>query len=866
MFPTNPRDHEHGGNIRRLALEVGRSPEELLDFSANINPLGPPDWLRPLISSRLSSIVHYPDPDSSSLRASISSHYGVKEKEVLVGNGSTEIIRSVPFALPIDHALIPVPSYSDYVNAVEIAGKVVKKMLLKEEEGFQLDLSFLNKEISAGQLVFIGQPNNPTGLLIDPVALRTLALKHPSTLFVIDEAFLDFVEEAESLICNRPSNVIVLRSLTKFYAIPGLRLGFAIAEPELIEKIKKIMPLWSVNCLAQAAGEHALQDHAYALRTRALVREQREFLFNEIHSISGLTVFSGQANFLLVRLDRQDADGPALARQMLSSGIAIRVCDNFDGLDGRFFRIAVRSEDENLKLLHVLRKALKVPLSSRLDRRKTPAVMFQGTSSNAGKSILAAALCRILLQDGYRVAPFKAQNMSLNSFVTREGGEMGRAQAVQAQACRIDPDVRMNPILLKPNDDTGAQVILMGRPTGNMNVHQYIQYKPIAFAEAKKAYDALAKEFDVIVLEGAGSPGEVNLKDHDIVNMKMARYAEAPVLLVGDIDRGGVFASFVGTMEVLSEWERKQISGFVINRFRGKEDLLSPAIEYTHDHTGLTCLGIVPYLHDLGLPEEDSVEFKSGALDGPFRKDAIEIAVIDLPHISNFTDFDSLRIEPDVFLRIVRSTNDLNHPDAIILPGSKNVIGDLEYLRQSGLDRKISDLSDQGRTEVVGLCGGFQMLGHRVEDPYGIESAKKTIHGLGLMPIGTVMAQQKTLVRAEGTHLPSRLKVRGYEIHHGQTEGTPLIPLVVREDGQIIGAEAKMGHVWGTYLHGIFDADEFRRWFIDRLRVRRDLAAVGKVCSVYDLEPAYERLAEVVRKSLKMDEIYRLLGFGRATG
>ncbi len=861
----NDGNHEHGGNIRKLALEAGRSPEELLDFSANINPLGPPDWFRPLISSRLSSLVHYPDPDSASLRASISSAYGVREEEVLVGNGSTEIIRLLPIALPIDHALIPVPSYSDYMNAVKLAGKVVEKIFLKEEEGFQLDFSHLDKKITAGQLVFIGQPNNPTGLLIDPVALRTLALKYPLTLFVIDEAFFDFVEKTESLIGNRPSNVIVLRSFTKFYAIPGLRLGFAIAEPDLIQKIKKIMPLWSVNGLAQAVGEHALQDHVYALRTRALVRQQREFLFNEIHSIPGLTAFSGQANFLLVRLDRQDMDGPTLAKQILASGIAIRVCDNFEGLDRRFFRIAVRSEDENLKLLRSLKKALKVSLS-RVDRRKTPAVMFQGTSSNAGKSILAAALCRILFQDGYRVAPFKAQNMSLNSFVTREGGEMGRAQVVQAQACRIDPDVRMNPILLKPNDDTGAQVILMGKPTGNMNVHEYIQYKPVAFEEAKKAYDALAKEFDVIVLEGAGSPGEVNLKDHDIVNMKMARYAEAPVLLVGDIDRGGVFASFVGTMEVLSEWERKQIAGFVINRFRGQEDLLGPAVEYTRYHTGLPCLGIVPYVHDLGLPEEDSVEFKSGALDGPPRENGIEIAVIDLPHISNFTDFDSLRIEPDVFLRIVRSTNDLNQPDAIILPGSKNVMSDLEYLRQSGLDRKIFDLSDKGKTEVVGLCAGFQMLGLSVNDPYGIESQRKTVHGLGLMPISTVMAQQKTLVRTEGTHLLSKLKVRGYEIHHGQTEGTPLLPLVVREDGQIIGAEAGKGNVWGTYLHGIFDSDEFRRWFIDRLRVRRNLTAVGKVCAVYDLEPAYERLAEVVRRSLKINEIYRGMGLRGTVG
>jgi cobyric acid synthase CobQ len=551
---------------------------------------------------------------------------------------------------------------------------------------------------------------------------------------------------------------------------------------------------------------------------------------------------------------------------MLSNRIAIRVCDNFEGLDKRFFRIAVRSEDENEKLLLSLKWALGISPKPHKRRKKTPAIMFQGTSSNAGKSILTAAMCRILLQDGYRVAPFKAQNMSLNSFVTREEGEMGRAQVVQAQACRIDPDVRMNPILLKPNDDTGSQVILRGKPVGNMSVTQYIQYKTIAFEEAKRAFDSLASEFDVIVLEGAGSPAEINLKDHDIVNMKMAKYAEAPVLLIGDIDRGGVFASFVGTMEVLSEWERSQIAGFVINRFRGKEDLLDPAIEYTRYHTGLPFFGIVPYLHDLGLPEEDSVEFKSGALDGSSRGNGIEIDVIDLPHISNFTDFDSLRIEPDVSLRIIRSPKDLDHPDVIILPGSKNVIGDLDYLRQSGLDRKIIALSGEGRTEIVGICGGFQMLGERIDDPYEIESKRLTLQGLGLLPIATVMAREKTLVRAEGIHLASGLKIRGYEIHHGHTEGTPLIPLVLRKDGQIIGAGREDARIWGTYLHGIFDADEFRRWFVDRMRVQRNLPVMGKVCAVYDLEPAYERLAEVVRRSLKMDEIYKLMGLGRTKG
>lgn len=852
---------EHGGNIRKLAKASGRPTKDLLDFSANINPLGPPEWLRSLISSQLSSIVHYPDPDCSLLKASIATCYGSREEGVLVGNGSTEIIHSLPRALPIHRALIPVPSYSDYANAVELAGKTAEKIFLKEEESFQLDLPLLDSKICGDQLVFIGQPNNPTGLLVDPSALRTLALKHLSTIFVIDEAFLDFVEGMDSLIQKRPPNVIVLRSLTKFYAIPGLRLGFAIAEPEVIQKIRKITPPWSVNALAQAVGENAIQDHAYAMRTRTFVRQQREFLLKEMQSIPDLTVYPGKANFLLVCIDRKDINAPTLARKMIELGIAIRVCDNFDGLDRRFFRVAIRTEEENLWLLHALKKAMGLSLTPARVRQKTPAIMFQGTSSNAGKSVLAAAMCRILLQDGYRVAPFKSQNMSLNSFVTRRGGEMGRAQVLQAQACRVDPDVRMNPILLKPSNDTGCQVIILGHPIGNMNVSEYIGYKPKAFDEAKKAFDSLAREYDVIVIEGAGSPAEINLKHHDIVNMKMADHAGAPVLLIGDIDRGGVFASLIGTWEVMSDWEQKLLAGFIINRFRGDETLLGPAIEYTQNRTGLRFYGLVPYLHDLGLSEEDSVSFKSGDFNSsPLREDNVQIAVIDLPHISNFTDFDPLRIESDVHLRIVRSTKDLGHPDAIILPGSKNVISDLRYLRQSGLEEKIKDLAVKGRTEVVGICGGFQILGQKIADPFGIESHERTIQGLDLLPVSTIMAQQKTLVYTEGIHLPSGLKVRGYEIHHGQTDGKDLVPMIQRKDGRVIGIGANGGRIWGTYLHGIFDADEFRRWFIDRLRIRRNLPAMGKVCAVYDLEPALERLADVVRRSLKIEEIYRLMG------
>ncbi len=487
--------------------------------------------------------------------------------------------------------------------------------------------------------------------------------------------------------------------------------------------------------------------------------------------------------------------------------------------------------------------------------------MLQGTSSNAGKSVLAAAMCRILLQDGVRVAPFKSQNMSLNSFVTVDGREMGRAQVVQAQACRLDPDVRMNPILLKPTSDTGCQVIVEGLPVGNMKVNKYIEYKPQAFDVAKRCYDSLADEFDAVVLEGAGSPAEVNLKHHDIVNMQMARYADAPVLLAGDIDRGGLFASFVGTMELLTPWERRLIHGFIINRFRGDASLLGPAVDHIFRHTGKPTLGIVPYVRDLGLPEEDSVEFKSGpSQQSPRKDDMVDIAVVDLPHISNFTDFDALRIESDVRVRVVRKADELGTPDAVILPGSKNVLGDLQYINRRGFAQRLSDLSASGETHIVGICGGFQMLGHKIADPGHVESTNGAAEGLGLLGVTTSLAAEKTLAQANAVHAPSGLEVTGYEIHHGQTEVHDEQEIFESENATALGVANRQGDVWGTYLHGVFDANAFRRWFIDRLRVRRGLAPLGGVSATYDIEPALDRLAKVVRESLDINDIYRRMG------
>jgi len=853
----------HGGDIRRLAGEAGRSPNDLLDFSASINPLGMPDCVRGVISRNIERLVHYPDPEAADLVNAICRTYGLPAERVIVGNGSTEILFAAVRRVRPARAMVPVPSYIDYATACSRVGVEVGELPLRESEDFAVQFDTLAAQLRGDEAVLLGQPNNPTGRMLNTAEFRHLAAQHPRTTFLVDEAFADFVPGYDSLMGDGSPNVIVLRSLTKFYAIPGLRLGFAVAGVEMAERLRTELPPWSVNTMAQAVGAAVLADADYADRTRRCVADLREQLATGLQALPDLHVFPSAANYLLVQLTNSRLGAAALTEGLLRSGIAIRRFGATQHLDDRFFRVAVRTREENARLLDALGELLGSRRRRPQAKRRAATIMFQGTSSNAGKSVLTAALCRILLQDGMHVAPFKSQNMSLNSFVTANGLEMGRAQVVQAQACRLDPDVRMNPVLLKPSTDTGCQVIVRGRPVGNMKVGQYISYKAQAFAAAKNCFDSLAAEFDAVVLEGAGSPGEINLKSHDIVNMQMARHAGSPVLVIGDIDRGGVFASFVGTMEVLADWERAMVAGWVVNRFRGDASLLGPALDYTLAHTGRAVFGVVPFVPALNLPQEDSVEFKSGSLDdGRDTANCVEIAVIDLPHISNFTDLDALGVEPDVRLRIVRDVNHLGRPDAIILPGSKNTLADLTYLRRVGLADRIAALAEADQVEIVGICGGFQMLGRAIGDPNRVESDCGSGSALGLLAVDTVLATNKTLTRTVARHAPSGSEVVGYEIHHGLTDVDPagdIEALFVRRDGRSAGVGRANHRVWGTYLHGVFDSNAFRRWFVDRLRVRRGLPPLGRIAARYDIEPALDRVADFVRRSLDMKAIYRLL-------
>ncbi|MFI5266229.1 MAG: cobyric acid synthase [Chloroflexota bacterium] len=461
--------------------------------------------------------------------------------------------------------------------------------------------------------------------------------------------------------------------------------------------------------------------------------------------------------------------------------------------------------------------------------------MVQGTASSVGKTVLVAGLCRYFANLGLRVAPFKSQNMALNSFATLDGLEMGRAQAVQAQACRIEPRVEMNPILLKPEADHRSQVMVMGRVDGRLEAAAYYREKPRLLGVVAAALAALRAEYDLVIIEGAGSPAEVNLAEHDIVNMRVAELADAPVLLAGDIDRGGVFAALLGTLELLPPSQRDRVKALLINKFRGDRSLLDPGLEFIVQRTGKPVLGVVPYVHELGLPEEDSVALDGATGDGP-------IAVVKLPHIANFDDFDPLPV------RYVTRPEELKGAAAVILPGTKATVSDLGWLREQGLAAAI----EQCRVPVVGICGGFQMLGQRILDPLAVESSDGEVAGLGLLPIETVFAAQKTTVQARGVVLAGGETLEAYQIHMGRTELLDgAAPFARLSDGSLDGAVK--GRAWGTYLHGLFHNTASRAAW---------LGSLGLEASTSPVTDPFDRLASVLANSLDLGMLSRIVGIG----
>ncbi len=493
-------------------------------------------------------------------------------------------------------------------------------------------------------------------------------------------------------------------------------------------------------------------------------------------------------------------------------------------------------------------------------------LMIQGTASSVGKSVMVTALCRIFHQDGFKVAPFKAQNMALNSFVTKGGGEIGRAQAVQAEAAGIEPSVDMNPVLLKPEADAKSQVIVLGKVAKTLTASQYYDYTPYLLGEIEDSLNRLRSTYDIVVIEGAGSPAEINLKEREIVNMRVARMANAPVLLVGDIDRGGVFASIIGTLELLTQEERDLVKGLIINKFRGDLVLLKPGLDFLEKRTGKPVLGVIPYFRGINIAQEDSVyldERPSTSSSG-----SMNVAIIRLPHISNYDDFDPLE-ELGCTVQYITEPSELGNPDLIILPGTKSTVADLMYLQEQGVAQAIIQWAKAG-TPVMGICGGYQMLGKTINDPDKVESRESSVAGLGLLGIETTFGQVKTTTQIRARVVANRglfeglkgMEITGYEIHMGQTGSQnhePAFQVVETPQGEanyFDGAASDDCLIFGSYIHGLFHNVNFTNALLNRLRQFRGLPVATAV--LINKDKQYDELARIVRQNLNMRQVYKI--------
>lgn len=508
------------------------------------------------------------------------------------------------------------------------------------------------------------------------------------------------------------------------------------------------------------------------------------------------------------------------------------------------------------------------------------ALMIQGTGSGTGKSLIVAALCRIFRDMGIDVAPFKAQNMALNSYITIDGREIGRAQALQAEAARIEPSVDMNPVLLKASGEMGSQVIIQGRVHSTMKAKEYYAFKKTAWEAVKESFERLSEKYEFIIMEGAGSPAEINLMDVDIVNMTMARHAKAPVILVGDIDKGGVFASLYGTIKLLGRNSR-YIKAFVINKFRGDIEILRPGLEMIKDKTGKPVIGVLPYIKDIGLPEEDGLileqfkrfkqfkqfkQFKRFEQFKQFKRfkqfEQIKIVIVRLQYISNFTDFDPFLYEPDIELIYSDNPSEIENADIVIIPGTKNTVKDLLYLKERHLDESIKRAYKKG-IQIIGICGGYQMLGKKIYDPHGVESSYREIEGMGLLNIETVFEKTKVTCQTEAELVgqSSRLTLKGYEIHMGTSKGDIGLFKIKRltvPNSQLLDGSIN-NNCWGTYLHGIFENDPFRREIINSARRKKNLQPLDATVRYSEIKDrAIDNLASIVRENIDMDFIKRI--------
>lgn len=918
----------HGGNraaLIRAARAAGWTGEEasFIDASVNLNPLGPPACLKEVLLSSYDSLLEYPDPSYSELADKAAHYHHNGSVDYVFGNGADELIFALARLLAksggttSSGALVHIPCFASYIEALEAAG-LSTFTSHQWEELFHFEPVQDPRGIGS---IWFGAPNNPDGELPEgyPDSILAVAERNPGIFYIVDEAFIEFSVK-DSLLQKSilPDNIAVIRSLTKICAVPGLRIGYAVLSPQLGALLRKELPNWPLNALAESFARRIFDDPetpGFITATQQFIKHERERFLTLLTPLYECSL--SRANFLMIRprikvgqvktpgasdlagntsragaaggAGADGTAGAALRHYALSRGIAFRDCSTIPGLSAEWSRIGIKRPEENdtiIKALLDFAEGAGVPptgFAIQPHKKRAKALMIQGCSSSAGKSVLVSALCRIMRNRGIDVAPFKAQNMSNNSAVTPDGLEIGRAQAVQALACGLVPDVRMNPVLIKPEGDSTSQIILNGKPWGRRTARDYYADKLDMVRAAQNAYDSLASEHEVIILEGAGSPAEINLKEGDFVNMQAALYAEADVYLVGDIDRGGVFAAFLGHLATFDAEERRRLKGFIINKFRGDADLLKPAYELLKRYTAIPVVGCIPYFRDIIIPEEDEhrllSSFVAGAATGQadIASNKLAIGTLQFPHGSNLTDFEAFAVESDVSLVPVLDPADMEGLDALIIPGTKTTIGDLLWLEQRGLAEKLVQQASHGLL-VFGICGGYQMLGERIYDPEHIESPRTVQAGLGLLPLETAFVPNKTLYHGsysaywpsayEGATPHDIIAIQGYEIHHGQTrvlttrcesacfDDSPVFPFIRNNVGEALGY--CKGTVMGTYLHGVFDNDHFRTAFLNMLRRRKGLAS-QEIRQAPQTDRELQKLADLVETHCDIDRMLKNL-------
>lgn len=866
----------HGGSLEKLKLGNKDFAVEY-DFSVNINPLGFPPVLNKILLNADKYISDYPPVEPVSAEKAIAGYLGKKTANIILANGGTEIFNLILMALKPKLTAWCIPTYSGYGELCSKHSLDFQTLpMLKKNLLFSIDFKGLGK--LKPDLVFICNPNNPTGQLTRASVILEFAEKNPGTYLAVDESFMDFYKESDkySLIDRAlPENIIIIKSLTKTFATAGLRMGYAYGSKTLIDRIKNYRQPWTVNGLAQAVIPYLFEDKAYLQESRLAVAEMRNFMMKQLSTVKELSAHPSETNFVLCEIKkaaRLDADN--LRLKLLEKGIFVRSCSTINGLGGNYIRLAVRPQSETEVLIREFKNIFGYKSAPLKNNARTKALMIVGTASNSGKSIVASAFCRYYANKGIKVAPFKAQNMALNSFVTPEGCEIGRAQAVQAQACRIEPESEMNPVLLKPLGDSTSQVIVNGKPFKVLSAVEYYKNKNAISRKAFDAYDRLKARYDMIVLEGAGSPTEINLLNEDFVNMRMAEYAEACTILVADIDRGGVFASIFGTIKLLPPKWRKLIKGIIINKFRGDKRLLDSGIKEIEDLTGIPVLGVLPYIKDLAIEEEDSLGLEKRA-QSHSAESAVNIAVIRLPRMSNYTDFMPFENIEGVNLSYVSSLNDIGEPDLVFIPGTKNTIADMIWLKENGF-AKFFNLARKKGTPIIGICGGFQILGETILDPHGVEGKVKEISGLGLLPLKTTLAREKELAQVSGyvgdiPFLAEKTKFTGYEIHAGVTEildrkaAVPPLHITARRAGRVKeDAGSVDGNIFGCYVHGFFDNPEITSQLLNWLYSRKGKLNVKAKPVTMDVnaarEEAFERLAVALAENLNMKLLNSELG------